>query len=385
MKFLKKIFQGLLVILVLLNIAILVTGKTYLYKGIANTYLQGRKGPSIDEYKIFENRKILADVEQAWPAAGNFNKTDIPAEDTAYFRKQETVAFLIIKNDSLCFEKYWEGYDENSVTNSFSMAKTFTGILIGIAIMEGKIKNVDQPVGDFLPEFKNGENAKLTIRHLLTMSSGINFDEDYANPLAYPAAAYYGSDLRKLTLKYKVTEEPGKVFKYLSGNTALLGFIIEKVTGKKLGEYMSEKLWIPMGAKNNAYWGMDNNDMEKAYCCFNSNARDFARFGYLFLNNGNWHGKELVAEEHVKQSIAPASLTDENGKPNNKYGYAWWIINHKGHNIFYARGILGQYVFVIPDRNMIVVRLGKKRDKQEGDEHPRDVFVYLDAALQMEN
>ena len=385
MKFLKKIFQGLLIILVLLNITILVTGKTYLYKGIANTYLQGRKGPSIDEYKIFENRKILADVEQAWPVAGNFNKTNIPAEDTAYFRKQETVAFLIIKNDSLRFEKYWEGYDENSVTNSFSMAKTFTGILVGIAIKEGKIKNVDQPVGDFLPEFKDGENAKLTIRHLLTMSSGINFDEDYANPLAYPAAAYYGSDLRKLTLKYKVTEEPGKVFKYLSGNTALLGFIIEKVTGKKLGEYMSEKLWIPMGAKNNAYWGMDNNDMEKAYCCFNSNARDFARFGYLFLNNGNWHGKELVAEEYVKQSIAPASLTDENGKPNDKYGYAWWIIHHKGHNIFYARGILGQYVFVIPDRNMIVVRLGKKRDKQEGDEHPRDVFVYLDAALQMEN
>ena len=385
MRFIKNIFKSLLIILVVINIAIVVSGKTYLYKGIANTYLKGRKGPTADEYKIFENREVKAGIEQPWSLGCNYNKSSIPEKYNSYFEKFETIAFLIIKNDSLRFEKYWNNYNENSITNSFSMAKTFTGILVGIALKEGKIKSIDQPVGDFLPEFKKGDNAKLTIRHLLTMSSGINFDEDYVNPLAYPAAAYYESDLKKLTLKYKVTEEPGKVFKYLSGNTELLGFILEKATGMKIGNYLSEKLWKPIGAKNNAYWSMDDNNNEKAFCCFNSNARDFARFGQLYLKNGNWHGAQLVPEEYVKQSVIPADLLDEKGKPNKKYGYSWWLLNYKEHPVFYARGILGQYIFVMPDKNMVVVRLGQKRDKPKGEENlPNDIYTWLDAALEMD-
>lgn len=366
-----------------LNVAIVVSGKTYLYKGIANTYLKGRSGPSLDEYKIFENREVKAGNHQPWPEGIDFNKKNIPNEELEKIESYQTIAYLIIKNDSVRLEKYWENYSAQSVTNSFSMAKTFVGILVGCAINDGKIKNIDQPVGDFLPEFNEGDNAKLTIRHLVTMSSGINFDEDYVNPLAYPAAAYYGSDLRKLTMSYEVTEEPGKIFNYLSGNTELLAFVLEKATGKKVGDYLSEKLWIPMGASNNAYWSMDNNNNEKAYCCFNSNARDFARFGQLFLKNGNWHGKQLVPEWYVKESVVPAPLLDENGKQNNKYGYSWWMVDYKNHHIYYARGILGQYIFVIPDKNMVVVRLGHKRDKTPGDDHPKDVFLYLDAALEM--
>jgi CubicO group peptidase (beta-lactamase class C family) len=217
------------------------------------------------------------------------------------------------------------------------------------------------------------------------MSSGINFDENYVSPFAYPAQAYYGSDLHKLTYGYKVTEESGKVFKYLSGNSELLGFILQKATGKTLSEYMSEKLWKPLGAKNSAFWSLDAKDgMEKAYCCFNSNALDFARLGELYLDSGKWNGQQIISAEYVARSIEPAPLNDVDGKKNNLYGYAWWLIpDYKGHSIFYARGILGQYIICIPDKKMVVVRLGSKREKPKGNNHPADVFYYIDAALEM--
>ncbi|MEI6489000.1 MAG: serine hydrolase [Bacteroidota bacterium] len=382
MKTLKKIGKWIFIILVIVNLAILFSGKTYIYKGLSNTYFKGRSGPSIDEYKIFESREVNSGIPKEWYISKVANHKKIPQETEEKFRDLETIAYLIIKDDSIVHEQYWDGYNENSVTNSFSMAKSFVSILIGVAIDEGKIKNVDEPIADFLPEFKQ---SKLTIKHLLTMSSGINFDEDYINPLAYPAAAYYGSDIRKLTSKYKPTEEPGKVFKYLSGNSELLAMILEKATGKKLANYMSEKIWQPIGAKNKAFWSLDHADgMEKAYCCFNSNARDFAKLGKLYLDSGKFDGKQLVSTDYVLNSIKPADLVDEEMKKNDKYGYAWWLLpNYNGHNIFYARGILGQYIICIPDKKMIVVRLGRKREKKKSNDHPTDLYYYIDAALDM--
>jgi CubicO group peptidase (beta-lactamase class C family) len=387
MKTLKKIGKWILIILIILNLAILISGKTYLYKGIANTYLKGRSGPSIDEYNIFSNREVASGNYQPWHNSIKYNTVKISDANQKVFDDLQTVAFVVIKNDSVVHEQYWDGYGQDSYSNSFSMAKTFVSILIGAAIDEGKIKNVDQLVGDFLPEFKEGENSKLTIKHLLTMSSGINFDENYVNPLAYPAAAYYGKDLKKLTAKYRVTEEPGKVFKYLSGNTILLSNIITKATGKTLSDYASEKLWKPIGAKNKALWSLDHFEggIEKAYCCFNSNALDFARVGELYLDSGKWNGTQLISIPYVLNSIKPADLLDVDGAKNDQYGYAWWTMpDYKGHAIFYARGILGQYICCIPDQKMVVVRLGKKRIKPEGKEHhPKDVYTYIDAALEM--
>ena len=386
MKILKKTGKWLLIILVILNLAIIISGKTYLYKGIANTYFKGRLGPNATEYKIFDNREVKTGTYQKWPVASTYNKKTISEAHQKEFADMKTLAFAVIKNDSVTHEQYWDGCDENANTNSFSMAKTITSILIGFAIDEGKIKNVDQLVGDFLPEFNNTDGPKITIKNLLTMSSGINFDEDYVNPFAYPGAAYYGSDIKKLTYGYKVTEEPGKTFHYLSGNTELLGFVLEKATGKKVSEYASEKLWMPLGSKNIAFWSLDHKDgMEKTYCCFNSNALDFARIGKLFLDSGKWNGTQIISKDYVLNSTKPADLIDDFGKKNQKYGYCWWLIpNYKGHDIFYARGLLGQYVLCIPDKKMIVVRLGNKKEKiLPGQDHSIDVFYYIDAALEM--
>jgi CubicO group peptidase (beta-lactamase class C family) len=387
MKALKSIAKLLLVIFIFTNLAIVASGKTYIYKAFKLTYMKGKSSADIDNYLDFDNRVVKAGVAQPWNVSKKYNTKSISEKHLSEFQQMQTIAFLVVKNDSIVHEQYWEGYNENSLSNSFSMGKSIVSMLIGTAIDEGKIKNEEQYVYEFLPEFKEGAKSKITIKHLLTMSSGIDFDESYKNPLSYTAEAYFGNDIKQLTLKRKAVEEPGKVWNYLSGNTELLALILEKATGKTLSDYASEKLWKPLGASNDALWMLDQKDgRELAYCCFNSNARDFARFGKLYLDSGKWNGRQIISSDYVMKSITPADLLDEYGNKNLKYGYQWWMIpEYKGHHVFYMRGILGQYILCIPDLDMIVVRLGHKRVPKipQGQQYPSDVAYYLDAALEM--
>jgi CubicO group peptidase (beta-lactamase class C family) len=218
------------------------------------------------------------------------------------------------------------------------------------------------------------------------MSSGIDFGESYKDPFGFMAKAYYGTDIKKLTLsKTKFSDEPGKVFKYQGGNTLLLSFIIEQTSGMTLSEFASNYLWKLNGAKYDALWTVDNkNGVEKAYCCFYSNAQDFARFGRLFMQNGNMFGKQILTSEYVKESITPASyLTDTEGNKVTYYGYQWWLGNYKNLDFYFMRGILGQYVICIPSENIIIVRLGKNRSDKYINNHPTDVYDNIDAALEI--
>jgi CubicO group peptidase (beta-lactamase class C family) len=386
-KWFKRFGVFILALILVLNLFVLLTGRFYLYKAVGNTYLQGRSGPSATEYPIFENHKVANGVPQPWPNGFDYNQAKIPAVIRGKMTAIGIGSFLIIQHDSIRYEEYWGEFNSKSYTNSFSMAKTVVSILVGCAIQEGKIKSVDQAVGDYIPEYKNGDFSKITIRHLLTMSSGIAFDESYANPLAYPAEAYYGNNLRSLTLQYnEMNESPGKTFRYLSGNTQLLGFVLQKATGQSVSDYASEKLWKPLGCEQSAFWSVDSKDNknEKTFCCLNSNARDFARIGQLYLDSGRWKDNQIVSQEYAIASVRPSGLLRNNGKPCLDYGYSWWMIpNYKGHSIFYARGILGQYVLAIPDLDMIVVRLGTKRLPNDSDDVPGDVYYYLDAAFAM--
>lgn len=385
-KFFKRTGYFLLFVIVAANLFIVFTGRFYLYKGIWNTYLQGRSGPAVGEYAIFDNREIKNGTAQPWALSANYNKNTIPADLLAKMAEINTGAFIVIRHDSILHEQYWGEFTNQSYTNSFSMAKTVVSVLLGCAMQDGMIQSLDQPVGDFLPEYKNGDFAKITLRNLVDMNSGIAFDEDYVNPLAYPAEAYYGSDLRELTMGYTtVNGPPGQTFKYLSGNTQLLGFVLMKATGKSLADYASEKLWIPMGCEHPAFWSLDaEGGNEKAFCCINSNARDFARIGQLYLDSGRWNGKQIVPEAYALESRVPTGMKNSDGTPCVTYAHAWWMIpEYQGHHIFYARGILGQYVIAIPDLDMIVVRLGEKRLPNDSDEIPADVYYYLDAALGM--
>jgi CubicO group peptidase (beta-lactamase class C family) len=385
MKILKKIILAFFVILLLLNVLIFATGKQYLYKGLKYTYLKGKSGPSIDEFESFPIRIVANDPNniQAWQNHSTKANFSLSNEEIATLNQFKTTAFLIIHQDSIVIEEYYEGSDMYSISNSFSAAKSIVGALIGAAIKDGYIKSVKQSVKDFIPELINETPYDLTIEHLLTMSSGINFDEDYVSPFAYPAESYYGEDVEGLTLKYKVVEEPGKVNKYLSGNSEILGIIIKRATKMTVSDYAAEKLWKTVGAEQIAKWNLDVEDgTEKAFCCFNSSARDFARIGKLYLNYGNWNGVQIIDSSYVAASVEPASyLKNEEGNNIDYYGYHWWMLNHKGYEVFCARGILGQYIFCIPQLDVVAVRLGHQRMKTQTNHHPDDVFLYLDIII----
>lgn len=383
-KIVKFILYSVLVIFVLLNGIILFSGRWYLYKAIGTTYLQGKSGPSATEYAIFENRKIAAGDPKPWPLSMHYNTGKLSDTLEKVFKEVEAHALVIIKNDTLIHEQYWDNYSDTSHTNSFSMAKSYTGALLGFAIQDGYIKSVNEPVSSYIPEFKTDWRAKITLEHLVTMSSGIAFDESYANPFSYPAEGYYGSDLLKASTSYKEkATEPGATYKYLSGNTALLGYCISKAVNKPLATYLSEKLWGPLNCEHDAYWSLDKKDgLEKAFCCINSNAKDFARMGKLYMHQGNWNGKQLLDSEFVRASVLPFNCNEEDCRPNHTYGYAWWLTKYKGMTVFYMQGMLGQYVICVPEKQLVICRLSRKRRANKGKNHyPIDVAYCIEAAL----
>ncbi|MEM6963493.1 MAG: serine hydrolase [Bacteroidota bacterium] len=276
-----------------------------------------------------------------------------------FLEKNKTVAFLIIHNDTIEYEEYFAKYDEESIVASFSMAKSVLSILVGIAIEEGLIKSIEEPITNYLPELKKNGLDKVTISHLLDMSSGIKFNESYSSPFGQAASFYYGTNLRREIRKMKLEHEPGTHFSYSSGDSQLLGLVLNAALKEKtITEYLNEKLWKPLGMEYDASWSKDRkrNGVEKTFCCLNARARDFAKIGRLYLNNGNWNGRQIVPEAWVQASIQPDNINGGGGFYENQ----WWL-NEDGS--YAAEGILGQYIYVNPKINLIIVRLGKKHGK----------------------
>ncbi|THU40073.1 serine hydrolase [Niastella caeni] len=376
-KFFRVIVAILLLIIVVFSAYAVVSGKTYLFEAVWYNFAD------IDDYKKFTNNTVVTGEAQPWQMAADYNKNPLPVELKKMLEDLETIAVLAIKNDSILYEYYWDGYSDSSLSGSFSMAKSITSLLIGAAVKEGKIHSIQDPVGNYLPEFKTGEKAKVRIIDVLTMSSGSNWDESYGNPFSVTTELYYGHHAYKTAVNVSIIHPPGTVHYYKSGDTQLLGLILEKATGKSLSAYASEKLWQPMGAEHAALWSTDHiGGDEKAYCCFNSNARDFARLGQLMLDSGRWKGNEIIPMDYYLQSIKPCMIPDTNGERCMYYGYQWWIIPSRPE-IFYARGILGQYVIVIPSKKTVIVRLGKKRAEKGIDNAPAEVDALINWGMRL--
>ena len=350
-----------------------------------NTYFTGKTGPTIDEYQIFYNRHIPASDPKPWPQSSQYNKLSISKQYLDSAEMLHSTAFLVFRNDSLLFEKYWEVYNKDTISNSFSMGKTVVSILLGIAIKEGKINSLDQKVSDFLPQYKEGLAAELTIKNLVSMSSGFNFDEPYKDPFGSPAKAYYGNDLKELITHYECVKKPGEIFEYRSCTTLLLSFLLEKATGMKIADYAAKHLWGQIHAEHEALWNLDHEDGdEKSFSSFYATARDFARIGKLYLDSGRVDGKAIVNEDYALASVQPTKLIDElNNQPNDRYGYGWWLTTYRGHKIFSPIGLNGQYVICIPDYNIMIVRLGRERITTEGHKLPDDFYLYLNTVFDM--
>ncbi|MTB51848.1 serine hydrolase [Lewinella sp. W8] len=371
-----------------------------------------RNKANITDYKIFPYTPVGTNPDNTFefppakkrPLANFRDNYHGEAQDlTTLLDKTSTTAFLVVHRDSIVYENYFEGREPDDISTFFSVSKSVTSLLVGIAVDEGLIEDINDPITKYIPELPQDDPdwQKLTIKHLLNMRSGLNFREAYGSPFAHVAKLYYGTNQLKQISKYQFNFEPGSVHQYQSVSTALLGIAVEKVTGLEIGQYLEEKVWKPMGMEFDATWSVDDkkNRSGKTFCCLNATARDLAKIGRLYLNDGNWNGQQIISREWVEASTTP-------NMENDNYQYQWygrggiarkdgqqytypdslaavegarslgiphfyvdpleaganeWHI-HYASNDFYALGIMNQYLFVDPDREVIIVRLGRKYD-----------------------
>jgi len=333
--------------------------------------------PTLSDYKCFDYDTIKSSNSTEIPISSECNTAEIPKRFLAQMMFMRTSAFLVIKNDSIVYEQYWLDYNQDSIMNSFSVSKTIVSLLVGIAIGGGKIDSINQNVSDFIPELKDSTYT-LRIVDLLTMSSGINWSEDFANPMSDVVMAYYGANLDSLIKSKKITDEPAKKWKYQCGNTLLLSMILEKSTGVSIYKYAEEKLWKPIGATSNALWGKDTSiGTTKAFCCFYATPRDFAKLGLLVLNKGNYNGQQIVPTEYINTMTQPATWLKNKRKDVKFYGLHIWRAKYHRDYIPYFSGMFGQYIFIFPKENAVVVRFGEMLNELRILPEPPDVALYL--------
>ena len=338
---------------------------------------------SIDDYKFFDNVEIKrSDSLFEWPKHNLYNQIGSSKTLDSVHKKNETVAFLIIKNDSIIKEDYFLGYDENSMTNSFSMSKSIISFLFLKSVEQGTIPSLNSKLSDYFPAFNESNGGNVTLSDLSTMSSGLVWEENYKDLMGITAQAYVTKDLNKLMMGSKFSGMSGDKFKYLSGNTQLLAMAIEKANNSTIPELTYKWLWDPMGAKNDALWMIDSKEknMTKAYCCLSSNAKDFAKVGLVYKNFGKINEQKLIDSSFISMSIKPRFNS------NPIYGYGLWVGKQNNVDFFSLRGHQGQYVIVIPKEDVIIVRLGKRKSRgSDLNNHPSDFNLYITESLNILN
>ena len=277
--------------------------------------------------------------------------------------RTDTTGFIILKDGKIVYERYFMAGNEKVRFLSASVAKSFTSTLVGLAIADGKIASVRRPVTDYLPELKGSGFDGVSIQDLLEMSSGVNFTEDPDNPNSDGYVFLHttvGGD-RKLTdyaKSMKSIEIPGRTWVYQSINTQVLAWMVTRVTGQSLADYLSRKIWQPLGMEQDALWATDSDGMEAAFCCFNVTLRDFARFGLLFANNGKWSGRQIVPEGWVAEATTPHGLQVQPGRLRGSplgYAYQWWTVPGVDH-AFFALGFGQQFIYINPGHGVVIVK-----------------------------
>jgi CubicO group peptidase (beta-lactamase class C family) len=282
----------------------------------------------------------------------------------AFIEHSGTTGLIVIKDDTILFEKYYRGNTESSKAISWSVAKSFVSAMFGIAVSEGYIKDINQPVTDYLPSLKNSGYNGVSIKNVLQMSSGVRFNEDYGdfNSDINRMGRYFALNMpfADFVASLKAEKKPGTFHHYVSMDTQVLGMILREATGKNLSEYAQEKLWKPLGMESDAYWLTDSSGMEAAFGGLNVTLRDYARFGRLYLNKGNWNGKQIVPEVWCKASVTPDAHHLMPGKRPDAswvlgYGYQWWIPENPDGD-YLAIGIYGQAIYVYPRYNIVIAK-----------------------------
>ena len=291
-------------------------------------------------------------------AIGEKVKDGVSTEE--FLEKNGTTAFLVVRNDTIVYENYFHGYSRERLSQVFSVTKSVISILVGVAIQEGFIQSTEQLVSDFIPEYKEKGRDNLKIDHLLQMTAGLSFADykTWGKLLNF----YYCSDQEGMVCNLKQKCAPGTKFAYSSIATQILGMCLERATGRKVTDYLHEKLWQPLGAEYDAQFALDDNGDAKMFGGLAASAVDLAKIGRLYMNNGNWNWQQLVSIDWV---FASRTADTCDGR-SSRYAYCWWLDTYQRkigytENDFFAGGYRGQVIYVNPNDNTIIVRLGKKK------------------------
>lgn len=275
-----------------------------------------------------------------------------------------TTGLVVLVDGKLAHQEYFLGNDSSSRTISWSVAKSVVSALVGIALGEGLIADVNEAVTTYVPSLAGSGYADATLEDVLTMSSGVRFDEDYGDFNSdinrMGRAVAFGTSIDDFVRSLKPERPPGTYHHYVSMDTQVLAMVLREATGESLSSYMRSRLWQRIGTEADAYWLVDRNGVELAFGCLNATLRDYARFGQLYLQGGTWEGEQIVPAEWVKKSVSPDAARLQPG-PNPSsdsvlgYGYQWWIPGDDEDD-FLALGIYNQFIYINPSRSVVIAK-----------------------------
>lgn len=273
----------------------------------------------------------------------------------AYMAGQRSAALLVVHDGQLRLERYGLDFDSDGRWTSFSVAKSFTSTLVGAAIKDGFIQSLDDKVSTYIPELQGSAYDDVSVHQLLTMTSGVQWNEDYADPNSDVAKFnnHQPADGQEALVSYMRQlprdAAPGTRWLYSTGETNLVGTLVQRATQKSLASYLSEKIWVPAGMEQQATWILSKTGKEIGGCCVQAAARDYARMGLFILNGGKVNGESIVPEGWWQ---AATTKQADIGQPGRGYGYQWWTYDDGS---FAARGIFGQGIFIDPERQLVIV------------------------------
>lgn len=303
-------------------------------------------------------------AEKPLPKAFQFQGKEYPLQD--WIASTGTTGLMVVADGKVAFEQYYQGNTAQTEAISWSLGKSFVSSVIGFALADGSIKSLNDPVSDYVPLLKGGGYEGVPIQDVLEMSSGIDFDEDYANPDAginvLGQRIFLGQTTNDWVAQRKRAKAPGTEHHYISIDTQVLGMVLEAATGKSLAAYMQEKLWSSIGAEGDARWVTDAHGAVLAFAGLNARLRDYTRFGQLYLDGGrNLRGVQVLPEAWVRESVKPRTpylqpgREMEQGNQRLGYAYQWWV--PKGdEGEFTAIGVYGQFIYVNPTRRVVIAK-----------------------------
>lgn len=360
----KKIALFCIIFLGLMTVSCSYVGETIrpILRGMPDEH-----DPSRNHFRIVQNDTLHAGFSFVDATNENLEVANIVVDEKSldpyglplyeFVKYNNTLSFVVIRNDTILYKYFAPKFSPQDYVTSYSIAKTFVAMLIGIAIEEGKINSVNDIITDYIPELNKDKGFNLiTIKHLLQHTSGIKFSKKLLSPWSDQSNFYYTKKVRKRLLDIEIHNSPQEGFNYSSINTMLLTIILENVTGMSISKYLEEKIWSQIEMDAPATWNIDSNDssaIEKSFCGLNAQTMDFAKFGRLLLNKGNWNGKQIIPESFILEAITP-SLKD-----GGKISYGYLGVGPTKYGSYFSPGLYGQLIYMYPERNIIIVRFSK--------------------------